>query len=1253
VEFRILGPLDVRDDGRPIELGAGKPRALLAVLLLNANRVVSKDVLLESLWGERPPGTATKALQVYVSQLRKALGKDRILTRPLGYELRIAPGELDADRVEQLISDGDFEAALGLWRGRPLADFAYEGFAQSEIARLDELRVACLERRVDVDLAGGGHAALVGELEGLVRLHPLRERLRAQLMLALYRSGRQADALDVYQAGRTLLSDELGLEPGAELRELQRRILAHDPELGLPREAVTVSVGDEPVRPTLPREARKTVTVLSCEVFPTGAELDPESLDQMTARGFDELLPVLERHGATIERSMGGAVSAIFGIPVVHEDDALRAARAAVEMRERLEASRDELLTHWGSALQLRVGIGTGEVLVVMEADRPLATGHPVQAAIRLQQAASPNEILVDERTRRILSDAADVETRADLTRLVRVRPVALDTRRRFDSPMVGRERERRRLGDAFEQALGDRSCQLFTIIGAPGVGKSRLVREFSEDVADRALIARGRCLPYGEGITYWPVLEAVRDAAGLEATDSTEQSLIKLAAVLDDGDEAALAARRVGEVIGLTEEVSGPEESFWGVRTFFEALARRRPLVVVFDDIHWGEATFIDLVDHICDWSRDAPILLLCVARLELLEHRPHWGGGKLNATSVLLEPLSEAESAQLVHNLSESVELAESARGRIVDAAGGNPLFVEEMVAFLLEDASDSTEVPPTIHALLAARLDRLPDEERVVVEAAAVEGMMFHEAVVAEVKAMPQEDVQAALRALLRRGLIRPDQPLFSGERAYRFRHLLIRDAAYDSIPKAARATLHEGYADWLERRSGGRALEFEEILGYHLEQAFRYRSELGRVDEAAVDLARRAGRRLGVAGRRALARGDTPAAINLASRAASLLPTDDPMRVHVIPGVRTVQGHGGELAWADTLLRDAIATGDVRLQTHARVQQALLRLFTRSDVRVDELVTLAMDAIEVFGELRDELGLARAWRLLQQARYLGRQGADSADAAEQALVYARRADDLLEEEEILAWLGIALFMGSTPASEASRRVEAQLSSRREIRTVEVLLLAILATLEAMQGRLAEARELVDRAGPVADELGYQSQLGAFTFHQGVVELLAGDPAAAERTIRPALEQLELVGDTSNYSSIVAVLARAVYDQGRYGEAEELTQRSERAAHLNDVHAQITWRHVRSKALARRGELEEAERLGEQAIAYAADSDFLNPYGDALLDRAEVLDLAGRPQDGIPAVQQAIRLFEQKGNVVSAAVARAMLDRLTAKI
>jgi len=607
-------------------------------------------------------------------------------------------------------------------------------------------------------------------------------------------------------------------------------------------------------------EQRKVVTVLFCDVAGStalGDRLDPEALRRVMASYFEIARTAIERHGGTLEKFIGDAVMAVFGVPTIREDDALRAVRAAQELREAVE-------------IDVRIGVNTGEV--VTGGEDTLVTGDAVNVAARLEQAAEPGEVLLGAETYRLVRDAVTVETMEPVAakgkgELAAFRLVSVDTgapglARHLDAPMVGRTHERRLLEDAFGNAVRRRGCALFTLLGTAGVGKSRLTREFLSGVDAR--VVEGRCLSYGEGITYCPVVEVVMQLGGVEAAP-------------------AEAADTIAALLGEADALTSAEEIAWAVRKLFEHAAEERPLVVVLDDIHWGEPTFFDLVEHVADLSRDAPILLLCLARPELLERRPGWGGGKLNATTTLLEPLDATETDELIERLLGAEELDPELEQRIRTASEGNPLFVEEMVAMVRESGEHEITVPPTIKALLAARIDQLDPAERVVLERGSVEGQLFHSAAV-QALATPPGSVERELVGLVRKELVRPDRPQLPVGDAYRFRHLLIRDAAYDALPKSTRAELHERFAAWLEER-GPELVEHEEILGYHYEQAHRYRLELGPVDDAARMVGKRAGALLAASGRAATARADFPAAVRLLERAAAV---DGELRLERVPG-----------------------------------------------------------------------------------------------------------------------------------------------------------------------------------------------------------------------------------------------------------------------------------------------------------------------------------------------------------------------------
>jgi class 3 adenylate cyclase/tetratricopeptide (TPR) repeat protein len=1008
-----------------------------------------------------------------------------------------------------------------------------------------------------------------------------------------------------------------------------------------------------------PRELRKTVTVVFSDVTGStaiGERLDPEPLRRLMLRWYEEMKAVCEAHGGRVRELIGDAVMAAFGIPIVHEDDALRAIRAAAGMRERLEQLNDELEREFGIRLESRTGVNTGEV-IVREPDPSgaLALGDAVNVAARLQTAAAPGEILLGEATHRLVRDAVRAEPVEPLElkgktgpveafRLLEVLPQAEALARHFETPLVGRQLELAQLRQAYERAKRERRCHLVTVFGVAGIGKTRLAQELARSVQGKATVVTGRCLSYGEGITYWPLREIVTQAAGRRSVGE----------LLAGSPDATVVAERLESAIGTGTGGAVEEEVFWAARKLVEALAREMPLVLVFEDIHWGEPTLLDLIEHLADWVRDAPVLLVCLARPELLDERPGWGGGKLNASSLLLEPLSREESSELIQALAVGARLTPEARARIAEGAAGNPLFLEQMLAMLSqsEEGRGEIAVPPAIQALLAARLDRLEPDERRVLEHGSIEGEIFHLGGVIQLsEAVSRDALESLLMSLVRKELIRTEASALPGEDAFRFRHALIRDAVYEGISKETRSELHERHATWLEESLGDRVTEAEEILGYHLEQAYRYRAELGPLDRIALALADRASRRLGSAGRVARRRGDRQAAINLLERARLLPSSDEKEWLELAPELGAALLEASELERAETVLSEAIeraaALGLRQVERHAWLVRGLLRQFSQpGQVDLDATIHQAEESLAVLQESVDDLALTRAWILLS-ALYAARDAVSQRDAAERAFEHARRARSGPDEALGLGVYGFALLEGPTPADEGERICLGLLEELTNDPLAEATVGACLASFVGMQGRLEQARALLGRSRATMHDLGLgRLRLMVEVSIASHLELVAGDLAAAEATNRAAAAECAAISDDWYYVLAAVDLARVICERGDPAECLRILDETERHPSPPDLEIVIKRPAARALALARLGRVEEAERLATRAVGAAEGTHYLGFHADALLVLAEVLRLAGRPEEAATALEEAVALYERKGNVVSACKARTLL-------
>ncbi|HEY2957217.1 MAG TPA: BTAD domain-containing putative transcriptional regulator [Actinomycetota bacterium] len=1307
IDFLLLGPLEARHRYRrqTLRLGSIKHRMLLAKLLLHPNQVVSTDELIDSVWGEEPPATVRQSLQNHVAALRKAIesGGARaapprvLLTREPGYLLRVEADQLDLHRFQRLSEEGRrafaagdragaaarLREALSLWRGPVLADVvAASGVAWPELVGVDELRTAALEARIEADLALGHHQELVGELEALVRQYPLRERLHGQLMLALYRCGRQAEALAAYRAARETLVDELGIEPSTGLQRLEQAILAQDAALDLlapapptgeaPGEAAPAGHGlDSGGGPVLPPSAeRKLVTVLFCDVDEPAAEVDqderdPEDVSSMLAGHLERVRAEVEGFGGTVQYAVGGTTMATFGVPRTREDDPERAVRAALAIREALLPGRDDDGAA-GRGVQLRVAVTTGEALVNLgngaaHAGPGQVAGDPVTTCARLQQAAPPGTVLVSEATERATERVVSYGPGSLLAFGGRARPLvvysaleprnrtSLDLSRTASAPLVGRKPELAALRAAFDRARAGGTPQLVTLVGPPGIGKSRLVAELGSAVeAEEELVSWrvGRSLPYGESMAFWALAEVVKAEAGIRESDPAERAGRKLAqaarhALADDPDAVAWVTRHLRLLVGAGNEEPADgerQETIAAWRRFLHGLASRRPLVLVLEDLHWADDALLDFVETLAGQagagrSGQVRLLVVATARPKLLERRPKWrSAGPGSRTTVELGPLSRADTTRLLDALLERHGVPATVGAGLLARVGGNPLFAEEYVRMLRDrgprggdrtgepgasapgdreatalpqpagrppaDGPGSSRplvparpdqelpLPETVHAIIAARLDALPGEEKAVLQDAAVLGRVGWLGGLAAIGRRDRKRVEACLARLEAREFVRRvSRSSLAGEREYEFSHILVHDVAYGQIPRADRIDKHRAAATWIEaldadrvdRRGGNRAADRAELLAHHYQRALGFTRAAGRNDP---ELTGRAALAFRDAGDRAAALGADGSAANYYLQALELWPADSPERPELefrAGKARCYAEGGGEellararegllaagrrarAAEAEMLLGQlAYVRGQRERAGHLERARALVADAPSSPSKAAVLEGCMMHLVvsDRHGEAvdvgREALAIARELGLRElEASVLGTSavariaGGDPAGIAD--LQRCVSICDELGSARVIQWNISLAFMHATlgdlpscsEARTAAWRAAERFGSVRWMRWVEIERVAE----DYWSGRW-------NRALTVADELAGDAERGARHYLEsdariwrGRIRLARGDLDGALGDAARALDLARESGDPQNLNPALAFAARVQLAAGRWHDATEL--------------------------------------------------------------------------------------------------------------
>jgi class 3 adenylate cyclase/DNA-binding SARP family transcriptional activator len=1273
----LLGTLVVRRGGEELRIAAPKQRAVLALLALAVGRAVSADELADGLWAGRPPETATTALQVYVSQLRKQLGADTIVTRAPGYALDLPAEAIDGEEFTRLAEDGrsllgegDAESAaavlgeaLSLWRGAAFAEFVYQDWAAAPARRLEELRLVAIEDRFDALLGLGQGSQLTGELEVLVGEYPLRERLRGQQMLALYRAGRQADALAAYHDARAALVDGLGIDPAPTLVDLERQILMQDPALGSAMAPIPAATGaqglgdadrttdrtietrDAAVSPTstvaLPRRERKLVSILFCDLvgFTAAAEAsDPEDVDAVLDRYYAMARRLAERHGGRVEKFVGDAVMAVFGAPAAREDDPERAVRAGLALLVGVSELREQDPSF---DLEVRVGVTTGEAVVKLDAregqGEAMVAGDVVNSAARLQAAAAVGSLLVDANTYQATRRAIRYERAAPVSakgkrqsipvwQAIQARSLVGDTED-VTTRLVGRRRELETLLTALSRSRDEESVQLVSLIGVPGIGKSRLVAElrgYVDDDAELVAWRQGRSLAYGEGVAFWALGEVVKAQAGITAADDSVEAERKLGeavgALIDDVMEVGWVTRLLGSLVGVERDAGdgGGDrgETFAAWRRFVEAIADHDPTVIVFEDLHWADDGLLDFIDLLVEHAVPVPLLLVCTARPEFLQRRPGWAGGKPNATTLTLTPLQPSETAELISEFHAGNGFTSDAQHRVIRQAEGNPLFVREFVRMLDEtsDAPGDGSLPVGVHGLIAARLDVLAPVEKRVAQVAAVLGHAWWMSAVASAGGFDADELTDAVHDLERRQLIRRQRrSSLPGETEFAFTHALIQEVAYSQIPRADRARYHELVADWIQTTAAQRD-DTLELLAHHLSAAVDLHQKSG---EAEPGLAARARQSLQDAGDRALALNAYRNAAAHYAAALDVPSTDELQTGRLLLGIGEARFYTSDAfpTQISAAAKRLMAVGDNQHAAEAEGLWAAWLVNHHHGAEAYEHARFAYSLLEAEPDSAEKAYVVGA---------LGRIAALCGEPCRSYLVEFLRMAQAIGSRELEAR---ALFILGEDELDCDDRqgvvkVEQSLAIARTLRSHHAVLAKMCVASDLLiLGRIADAWEVTDEAlnqavdmGLSTYQRGLEGNLTELLFVAGDWDVLHARVATAPRTS----DDLSTMGDERD------VAIRAVLQQ-RTGNATEALRDARLAASLPEAKSVdvLIPLALGGTICAAVGEFDEAATFADRWIDFPRSARAATSYGWPLI--AVVFMALGRAHELADAVDR----------------------------